>query len=406
MKTIKKKQTNSYKIYSIYTCYYIVLLSLFFISCNKNETQNVDNTIIFETFKGAIDLNNIPNYANQTKPNYITRDNTTNNAITNEGALLGRVLFYDKNLSVNNTISCASCHNQKFAFSDTNIASPGINGFTPRHSMRLINARFSEEVKFFWDERATSLENQTTQPIQDHTEMGFSGLNGDPSIQDLITKLSKIKYYQELFKLAFNSPDITEAKIQNALAQFMRSIQSFDSKYDLGRVQVAADNINFPNFTAQENMGKQLFLSAPVFDANSLRISGGLGCQACHRAPEFDIDPKSLSNGIGGSIAGGGPDNIVFRAPTLRDLVKTDGTLNTALMHTAAINSLQAAIGHYGNLTTSSVNNPNLDPRLKPNGKGQQLQLTATEVNAVIAFLKTLSGSDVYINSKWSNPFP
>ena len=74
-------------------------------------------------------------------------------------------------------------------------------------------------------------------------------------------------------------------------------------------------------------------------------------------------------------------------------------------MHTGVITSLQAAIGHYGNLTTSAQNNSNLDPRLKPNGLGQQLNLNATEVNAVIAFLKTLSGSDVYTNEKWANPF-
>ena len=74
-------------------------------------------------------------------------------------------------------------------------------------------------------------------------------------------------------------------------------------------------------------------------------------------------------------------------------------------MHTGIITSLQAAIGHYGNLTTSAQNNSNLDPRLKPNEIGQQLNLNATEINAVIAFLKTLSGTDVYTNRKWSNPF-
>jgi cytochrome c peroxidase len=77
------------------------------------------------------------------------------------------------------------------------------------------------------------------------------------------------------------------------------------------------------------------------------------------------------------------------------------------MMHTAVIKDLQTAIGHYGNLTNAALNNSNLDNRLKPNGTaGQQLHLTALEVNAVVAFLKTLSGNDVYINKKWSNPFP
>jgi cytochrome c peroxidase len=75
------------------------------------------------------------------------------------------------------------------------------------------------------------------------------------------------------------------------------------------------------------------------------------------------------------------------------------------MMHTGVITSLQAAIGHYGDLSNAAANNPNLDPRLKPNGRGQQLNLRSNEVDAVIAFLKTLSGNDVYTNTKWSTPF-
>jgi len=92
---------------------------------------------------------------------------------------LGRVLFYDKNLSVNNTISCASCHKQEFAVGDTAVSSLGVdNGRTERHSMRLINTRYANEAKFFWNERAASLEAQVTMPIVDHLEMGFSGQTG------------------------------------------------------------------------------------------------------------------------------------------------------------------------------------------------------------------------------------
>jgi cytochrome c peroxidase len=270
--------------------------------------------------------------------------------------------------------------------------------------MRLINVKFATETKFFWDERAINLETQTTMPIKDHGEMGFSGENGDMSFDDLITRLSGIGYYKELFKFVYGSEEITEAKIQSALAQFIRSIQSFDSKYDIGRALANNDGQPFSNFTDQENMGKNLFLTPPTFDSNSVRTSGGLGCAGCHRAPEFDIDPNSLSNGFGGSI-NGGPDVTNTKAPTLRNLIQTNETLNGPMMHTGIITSLQAAIGHYGNLTTSAQNNSNLDPRLKPNGIGQQLNLNATEINAMIAFLKTLSGTDVYTNEKWSNPF-
>ncbi len=388
-----------------------LLLFSFLVSCNSNDDtayQAIVTTTypnVTEAFGTKIELTNLANYANQTIPNYITRINGTNNPITDKGATLGRVLFYDKKLSSNNTISCSSCHKQENAFSDTAIASQGVNGTTGRHSMRLINTRFSNETKFFWDERAINLETQTTMPIKDHGEMGYSGSNGDENFNALITKLSAIGYYKELFKFVYGSEEITENKMQLALAQFIRSIQSFDSKYDVGRSQVANEGQPFPNFTAQENQGKNLFLTPPVFDSTGNRISGGLGCAACHAAPEFDIDPNSLNNGIGGSI-NGGPDNTVTRAPSLRDLIKPDGiTTNGPMMHTGVITSLQAAIGHYGNLTNAALNNSNLDPRLKPNGFGQQLHLNGQEVNAVIAFLKTLSGTNVYTDSKWSNPF-
>lgn len=394
------------RIYTLSVILGLYLLVLVVPACKKSPSESAQNSSeIDAVFKGAIDLNNLENYASQSTPNYIRKDNSGSNAITDKGATLGRVLFYDKNLSVNNTISCGSCHQQEFAFGDTSIASKGVNGTTGRHSMRLINARFGVESKFFWDERANSLEDQTTKPIQDHNEMGYSGQNGDPDINVLIAKLSNIGYYKELFNFVYGSEEITEIKMQKALAQFIRSIQSFDSKYDIGRSQVANENANFPNFSAQENTGKNLFLTPPVFDANSLRTGGGLGCNGCHNAPEFDIDPNSKSNGIGGSL-NGGPDFTNTRAPSLRNLTNAQGKVNGPMMHTAVIKDLKTAVGHYGNLTNAAINNTNLDPRLKPNGVGQQLQLTSQEVNAVVAFLNTLSGVDVYTAKKWSNPFP
>lgn len=393
--------------------YRIVFFILFmaFTSCSDDN----DNTNLYvpipvsypnveAAFGSKLNLNALNNYANQTKPAYITKDNGILNPITDKGATLGRVLFYDKNLSSNNTISCASCHQQANAFGDTNLASQGVNGATARHSMRLINTRFANETKFFWDERAASLEIQTTMPIKDHGEMGFSGTNGDQDFSSLISKLSAIGYYKELFKFVYGNEEVTENKMQLALSQFIRSIQSFDSKYDFGRILAPNNNVPFANYTAQENSGKNLFNQPPVFDANSNRTGGGVGCAGCHAAPEFDIDPNSRNNGIIGTIAGIGIDITNTRAPSLRDLVKTNGTTNGQMMHTGVITSLQAAIGHYGTINIAP-GNTNLDPRLRPNGIGQKLNLNATEVDALIAFLRTLSGTNVYTNSKWSSPF-
>jgi cytochrome c peroxidase len=375
------------------------------ISCKKKETTSASYDAVKAAFGNNIDLTNLANYAAQNIPNYIRKDNTGANTITNAKATLGRVLFYDKNLSLDNTISCASCHRQEFAFGDTALQSKGVNGgLTGRHSMRLVNARFGVESKFFWNERAASLELQTTQPIQDHAEMGFSGQNGRPTIATLLTKLKGINYYTELFNFVYNDATITEAKMQECLAQFIRSIQSFDSKYDVGRATAPNDGAPFTNFTAQENNGKQLFLAAPVFDANSNRINGGLGCNICHNAPEFDIDPNTRNNGIIGTIGSNVLDINVTRAPTLRDMINNNGLLNGQLMHTGNFISLPQVLGHYGNIN-AAPGNTNLDPRLRPNGIPQNLQLTAVEVQAVLAFLRTLTGSNVYTDAKWKNPF-
>ena len=389
----------------------IFILLIAAVSCSKSETTTVVPVVvdpyaaIKATFGTKIDPTNLANYANQGKPAYINKDNTGGNTITNAKATLGRVLFYDKNLSFDNSISCGSCHKQQFAFSDTAIASKGVvGGFTGRHSMRLVNSRFATEIKFFWDERAANLEQQTTQPVKDHAEMGFSGVSGRPGIAALLTKLQAIGYYNELFKFVYGDINVTEARMQECLAQFIRSIQSFDSKYDAGRALVANDGQPFPNFTPQENMGKQVFLTPPVFDATGNRINGGAGCNGCHNAPEFDIDPNTRNNGIIGTIAGSGIDITVTRAPSLRDVTNTAGIPNGPLMHTGNLATIQNAIGHYGTINIAP-GNTNLDPRLRPNGFGQRLNFTAPEVNGLMAFLRTLSGTNVYTDIKWGSPF-
>lgn len=357
----------------------------------------------------TIDLDNLPNYASQSRPAYITKDNTTaGNAITNAGATLGRVLFYDKKLSVNNTISCASCHQQAEGFADPAVASTGVNGATGRHSMRLINVRFGTEDNMFWDERAATVEAQATQPIRDHAEMGWSGANGDPTFADLVTKMESIEYYPTLFTHAYGDPGITEDRMQRAIAQFVRSIQSFDTKYDTGRAQAPNDGAPFPNFTGPENAGKQLFLAPPVFaPGTGSRTGGGAGCAGCHRPPEFDIDPNSRSNGVITKI-GGGTDTTNFRSPTLRNMLDANNDPYGPFMHDGSFGSLAAVIAHY-NAPPLAINQPanrtNMDPRILPNGQVQRLNLSQTEINNLVAFLQTLNSQTPTTDPKWSDPF-
>jgi cytochrome c peroxidase len=389
---------------------FLFFIALSIISCAKDNGDSYSeipedeipsatlNAITEQYFGNNVSFDDLSNYANQPIPDYITEDNSEGNDITDDKATLGRILFYDKNLSTDNSISCASCHQQENAFSDLADVSTGVNGVTGRHSMRLINARFAAETRFFWDERAGTLEAQTTQPIQDHAEMGFSGQDDAPILEDLLVKLSETDYYPTIFNHIYGDDVITEARLQESLAQFIRSIQSFDSKYDEGRSQAPNDNQNFVNFTAQENIGKQLF----VFPRNQ----NGAGCAGCHRPPSFDIDPQSLNNGVVGVFGSTTDQDFnVTRAPSLRDLVKANGAFNGAFMHDASAESLLEVVAHYNNI--DATNNNNLDPRLNgaPNENGQQLDLSAADMDALVAFLITLAGDAVYSDPKWSDPF-
>jgi len=397
----------------------------------------------------SIDLDNLFDYEDQYIPSYITKDNTpSDNIITDEGATLGRVLFYDKKLSIDNTVSCGSCHIQEHAFSDLANVSEGINGnLTPKHSMRLVNIRFSDNNQARWDKSVT-IETQMTLPIKDPGEMGYSGENGQPSFNDLITKMDAISYYPALFTNAFGDAKITEDRIQKALAQFVRSIQSFDSKYDEGRAQVADDLTDFPNFTDDENEGKRLFMEDFTSEAQTNRVilargenpdlgvldtitntdgsetvyitydvagrlNGGFNCATCHIPPEFNIDPNSLNNAFvrPASNNPNAPSDINnTRVHTLRDMIKHDKeTLNGGMFHSGQAVHLEDIFGHYEFRRYDPIDNPNLDPRLTRVINGERLGIllnsTRSERLQINAFIATLTGNDVYTNEKWSDPF-
>jgi cytochrome c peroxidase len=330
-------------------------------------------------------------------PNSVTDiDNTPlDNPITDEGATLGRVLFYDTNLSRNGTISCASCHKQALGFSDDAQFSIGFNGdLTPRHSMNLVNARFYQRGRFFWDERATTLEEQVLEPFQDPIEMGLS-------LEELKEIIERLPYYDSLFIQAFGSDEIKEERISKAIAQFVRSIVSFESKYDQGRAQVERVLHPFPNFTESENRGKELFLK-PV----SL---GGAGCIACHNTEAFtNANPGPFNNGLkldSGQDKGAfetfpeDPQMIgAFKVPSLRDIA-----LTAPYMHNGSLQSLEEVIDHYNNGIQA---HPQLSAPLKDGeGKPIRLNLSPEDKSALIDFLHTLTDYKVLTDEKYSNPF-
>jgi cytochrome c peroxidase len=383
-----------------------------------NLLNNVDQDALLIQFGGKIDLTKLENYANQKVPDYIGEPRDNNNPVTDAGATLGRILFYDKKLSIDDNISCGTCHQQSHAFGDPNVLSNGVaGGVSKRHSMRLINTRFGHGeastnprfnvVRMFWDARANSHEEQETAPIKDHDEHGYSGIDGRPDINDLITKLQAIEYYRELFQFVYSSPEITEKKIQLALAQFTKSIQSFDSKYDEGLALSASKLDDFPNFSFDENQGKKLFETSIG--------EGGINCTSCHHSPEFVIRTPGLGFGHNGVVGvANKPASYDFtnvRAPVLRDLVNPEGRFNGPMMHNGSMTNFRQVIDHYNFVpvpTDEAVRATfleTIDFFLAPSGLPRNFNLTEIEKRQLEAFLRTLSGTAVYTDEKWSDPF-
>ena len=333
----------------------------------------------------------LANYANPVLPPsflvqpILGQDNTpATNPVTNAAATLGRTLFYDKRLSLNQTIACASCHQRAHGFSDPHRFSAGFNGgLTGRNSMGLSNARWYLRRAFFWDERAATLEDQVLQPIQNTVEMGMT-------LPGLVARLSAEPYYATLFTSAFGSATVTSDRISRALAQFVRSIVSTKSKFDLGAAT------GFANFTPQENQGRQIF--------------NGVGnCNACHGTDNFVPGNTINNNGLEfpyvdlgrGGITGLATDNGLFKVPSLRNIEFT-----APYMHDGRFATLEDVVEFYDH---GVVDNPNLSPPLRNPPPGpptpRRLNLSALQKVALVAFLKTLTDTSVTTDEKFADPF-
>ncbi|AXT54483.1 cytochrome-c peroxidase [Aquimarina sp. AD1] len=401
----------------------LLLIALLFNSCSNNDQE--DYVPIEEDSSSEINLPDVFfNYANIVLPEHYTEnsfpdqfqfqaaiefDNTPiDNPITDAGATLGRVLFYDEKLSANGTVSCASCHKAEHGFSDPDILSKGFEGgLTRRHSMGIVNARFYEGGKFFWDERAATLEEQVLMPFQDEVEMGLT-------LQELTNIVAEQTYYWSLFADAFGDQNITSDRISRALAQFIRSLVSTTSKYDQARSDVDSPIVDFPNFTEQENEGKRLFyMPRPL--TNGLNAN----CVACHVSEAFvapiptvtpipsGITTFATTNGLdaisttdlGVNETTANPNDIgKFKVPSLKNIA-----IRPPYMHDGRFATLEEVIEHY----SSGIQNHQslISPLVNSEGQVGQFNFTEEEKEALIAFLNTLTDNQMLTDEKYSNPF-
>lgn len=287
------------------------------------------------------------------------------NPPTPEKVRLGKWLFYDKRLSKDGTVSCASCHKPENAFSETTPVSTGINGQKGnRKAPSFVNLAWTLYPHFFWDGRAKSLEEQALGPIQNPIEMGNT-------LPNVLKTLNGIKGYRKEFKKVFGSEEITEERLAIVIADYERTRMSGNSAYDRWKA------------------GDEKAVSAEVKKGDEL-FSGKAQCNNCHLGQNFtdnlfhnlgigwDAKTKTFADECRAKISKKEEDIGAFKTPTIRDVSK-----HAPYMHDGSVKTLEAVVEHYNKGGTP---NPHLSPKLK------KLGLTKKEVKAIVAMMKSLDG--------------
>ncbi|MFT4535581.1 MAG: cytochrome c peroxidase [Saprospiraceae bacterium] len=318
-------------------------------------------------------------------------------------ATLGRVLFYDKELSVDGSTSCASCHKQAAAFADNEKFSEGLEGnIGTRNSLPLGNTigfvkyygtDLSFQSGFFsWDERFESINQQSEAAITSSFEMGHS-------MWELATKIKADEKYQVLFDKAYgDSNPITEANILDAITEFVNSFSSRASKFDksipappntFSQADVFSD---FEAFSSSENNGKSLF---------------NTNCSSCHGSSHNAIIRSSANNGLDMVYADKGLGDKdgesyldgVFKVPSLRNI-----ELTGPYMHDGRFSSLEEVVDHYSDGVQS---HPNLSEALRNIGNNQAVKFnfSSSDKEDLVNYLRTLTDTDFVTAPKWSDPF-
>lgn len=328
--------------------YFLLVLLL---ACGKDEDTPEEITLVYPSHFPA------PHYQFE------------GNAFTKEGFELGRQLFFDPLLSLNNTVSCGSCHAQTHFFADHNVSvSTGVFGRQGiRNSPPIFNILWN--TSFMWDGGVNHIELSGLPALTDTNEMA-------ENLQNIINKLAATEKYPPLFEKAFGSSEITDQHIFFALTQFTGALISANSKYDqyiLGKI----------DFTAEEESGLHIFRTH---------------CETCHQEPLF-TDYSFRNNGLDFVSADKGRGRITlettdygkFKVPTLRNVMHT-----YPYMHDGRFMNINQVLDHYHSGIQA---HPNLDPLLQ-NG----IPLTEEERYHLKKFLHTLTDESLLSNPLFYEP--
>ena len=325
--------------------------------------------------------------------------------VDNDMATLGRVLFYDTNLSQSRAVSCASCHDQAKGFSDDVAFSEGHMGeMTDRNSLALgsfVSFRMYynsvigvSRASFFWDERAQTLEQQADETLRNAKEMGMD-------MQTLASRLRDEAHYPILFKKAFGDTHIDGQRVATALSEFVNALTSAESKFDKSHALMGAQaepKGPWTNFTPEENLGKDLFMDH---------------CASCHAfslspfmASRFGLDKTVANTGLQMVYADKGlaertgfdQDKGKFKIPLLRNVALTG-----PYMHDGRFETLEEVMDFYSD---DVEDHPNLSADMRnPDGTVKRLDLSDSEKAAVIAFMETFTDEAMITKAQFSDPF-
>jgi cytochrome c peroxidase len=276
------------------------------------------------------------------------------NPLSKEKVELGRLLYFDKRLSADTTVSCASCHDPKTGWAEAEPTSTGIrNQLGPRNAPSVLDSAYYHAL--FWDGRAQTLEEQALGPIQNPKEMGND-------LPKMVAALSQVKGYAPYFKAAFGEAQVTSERVAQAIAAFERTVVSGPSPFDdFLQGSVSA-------LSGRQVQGLELFLTKGK-------------CTTCHRGPFLTTGQYAVSNLPGdegrAQVTKNAADKAKFRIPTLRNV-----GLTGPYFHDGSVASLEDAVFVRAN-------------GFKPSAgaaSAAELKLTQEEVRDVAAFLKSLNG--------------